>query len=192
MGNSEPWMPGERTDGRPRIRLLSRVDTGITPQIAHARAEVLRAFVAQLCGEFAHLWPQPGTVAPGPVERRTNLQPWPVCWELHPGFVAVLWLLKEWHDALEDGKAEGGYREAADWLQFLRTEVVTLVRDISGRICRGGHVDPARTPPPPPQKEIVRPPLPGEALVVKPPRAPVPTGWREAVMEPSPGDGIGR
>jgi hypothetical protein len=155
----------------PRISLLERNNADISPKIAAARDAALRTFVSEVQRQHGYWWP------PGPVDRRSPARPWPECWEQHEGLVAALRMLKSWHDALEDGEADGGYREARDWLQYLRDDIGGLTRVISGRTCRYGHVDPATEEPVRGPEIQAPPPLPGQAPPPPPPPTPVHPGW---------------
>jgi hypothetical protein len=177
-------MPGGRpaavrgsAQAAPHISLLERDDLTISPKIAAARDAALRTFVERIRRQYACWWPG------GPVDRRSPARPWPECWEQHEGFVAALRLLKSWHDALEDGDADGGYREARDWLHYLRDDIGGMVRVISGRTCRYGHVDPATEEHDPVPEMQAAPPLPGQAPAPTPPAAPVHPGWTAFLCE---------
>jgi hypothetical protein len=177
-------MPGGRPaaaraspQAAPRISLLERDDPDISPKIAAARDAVLRTFVGLIHRQHIYWWPD------GPVDRRSSARPWPECWEQHEGFVAALRMLKSWHDALEDGEADGGYREARDWLQYLRDDIGGMVRVISGRTCRYGHVDPATEEPDRGPEKQAAPPLPGQAPPPAPRPAPVHPGWTAFLSE---------
>ena len=159
---------------RPTVSLLPGQREDAAEQ---ARREVLRAFVDRLRRDYAHLWPEQMT--PGV---RATSGPWPDCWEQHPGFVAQLQFLLDWHTSLETGDAGGGYLEAADWHRFLEHSIVASVHAISQRICKLGHRDPANA--------VSRRPVSGPAASSlrgraqrrsSPPGPPPPPHWSDSV-----------
>jgi hypothetical protein len=170
MHDGDVWNPPPSPRRKPRIPLLEPV--GLSPEQVEARNAGVRAMVAAIREQYAHNWP-----ATGVGRARARALPWPECWEDHPGFVAELRMLKTWHDAIEAGEAEGGHREARDWLTYLRTDIASDAREIM-RLCRYGHIDIA-APRTPPQPVAPGPPsLPWqEPADVPPSAAPVVRDW---------------
>lgn len=161
MRNGDPWTSHRAYEG---IALLLWPEPDVAPAIAEARDAMLRAWVAMVRDQYAHLWPAPGVL----VGRDLSRPPWPDCWERHAGFVAVLRFLKWWADAIEAGEAPGGYREARDWLVFLRHGLAPTVHDISGRTCRHGHLDPGEARGPQVTRPAARRPRVVRTLVRRP------------------------
>jgi hypothetical protein len=64
--------------------------------------------------------------------------------EQHPGFIRQLQFLLDWHTSLEASDSTGGFLEAADWQHYLEYTIRGSVREISERICKLGHRDPAK------------------------------------------------
>jgi hypothetical protein len=151
---------GKSTTKRLRFSLLSsRRDLWISPELAAAEWDQLRAFVAEIREEYGFWWPVGARPSKG-----STAWPWPECWDQHAGFVSALRLLQSWDQELATGQAEGGPREGRDCLLYLRDDIGGMVRVISGRTCRYGHVDVTAEPGGRERESQGAPPLPGQSV----------------------------